>query len=92
MEFGGFMIARKQRLKIKKSEFPDNEGTHILILETSTEHGWGYRRIFKGTYQSCLDKRKEMEENNESKSKNTRIFRKKQNNNNIRKCTKTRNN
>lgn len=68
---------RKQRLKIEKSEFPDNEGTHLLVLETSSEHGWGYRRLFKGTYQACLKKKKEMEENNESESKNTRISGKK---------------
>lgn len=52
---------KKIRFKVEKSEFPDREGTHLLIVQTASEYGWGYRRLFKGTKQECLEKKKEME-------------------------------
>lgn len=55
---------RRVRFKVEKSDLPDETGTHILVMETATEHGWGYRRIFKGSKEECLKKKKEMEEAN----------------------------
>lgn len=53
---------RKCKLRIEKSGFPEKEKDHILILESMTNHGWNYKRIFKGTKEECLEKKKEMEE------------------------------
>lgn len=72
----GKELDRKIKLKIEKSEFPDEEGTHLLVQYTATEHGYGYRRLFKGTYKECIDKKKELEDSkNGAKRKNTRILR-----------------
>lgn len=85
-------IKRKVNLRVEKSLYPEGENTHILVLESSTEHGWNFEGIFKGTKKECIEKKKELEENNEPKRKNFRIFRKKSNNNNTRKCNATGNN
>lgn len=60
-------LNRKIKLKIEKSEFPDEEGTHLVVQYTATEHGYGYRRLFKGTYKECMEKKKELEDKDDSK-------------------------
>ena len=52
---------KKLRFKVQKSLEPDEEGTHIVVSETESEHGYGYRRLFKGKYQECIEKKREME-------------------------------
>ncbi len=71
-------LDRTIKLKIEKSDFPDAEGTHLLVQYTSTEHGWGYRRLFKGTHKECMEKKNEMEDlKNGAKRKNPGVSRKK---------------
>ena len=85
-------MERNVRLKVEKSEFPDEEGTHLVVMYSFTEHGLATKRLFKGSQKECLEKKKELEGNNEPKRKNSRIFRKKSNNNNTRKCNAIGNN
>lgn len=70
-------MERNVRLKVEKSEFPDEEGTHLVVMYSYTEHGLATKRLFKGSHSECLEKKKELEGNNEPKRKNSRIFRKK---------------
>lgn len=78
-------MERNVRLKVEKSQFPDEDGTHLVVMYSYTEHGLATRRLFKGSHSECLEKKKELEGDNEPKRKNSRIFRKKSNNNNTRK-------
>ena len=52
-----------QKLKIEKSHYPDDEGTHLVILYSATKYGQGFRRLFKGTYRECQKYKKELEAN-----------------------------
>lgn len=58
---------RNVKLKVEKSEFPDEEGTHLVVMYSFTPHGLGSKRLFKGSKEACLKKVKELEENRESK-------------------------
>lgn len=42
--------------KIEKSAFPEENKTHIIVVNTVTPHGRGFARIFKGTYKECREK------------------------------------
>lgn len=57
------------KYKIERSEFPEGDKTHLIIRYSSTPHGYGYGRVFKGSYKDCkieLDKlNKRLEERNE---------------------------
>lgn len=70
-------IKREASLTIEKSKYPEEENTHILVLESSTEHGWNYEGIFKGTRKECMEKKKELEEKYEPKGTFASLFRKK---------------
>lgn len=56
--------------KIERSEFPEGDKTHLIIMHSASEgQGFGgfcYKRIFKGSYKECkveLDRlNKELEE------------------------------
>ncbi len=58
---------RKVKFRIEKSLYPEETNTHILVMESSTEHGWNFEGIFKGTKQECIEKKKEMGNKNEPK-------------------------
>lgn len=60
-------MERKVKLKVEESLYPEKENTHILVLESSTEHGWNFQGLFKGTRKECLEKKKELEKEYESK-------------------------
>ena len=47
----------KSKYVIERSKEPDQEGTHILWYESETEHGCSFKRVFKGTYQQCLEEK-----------------------------------
>jgi len=70
-------MERKIKFRVEPSKYPEGENTHILVLESSTEHGWNFEGIFKGTKKECVDKKKELEGNNGTKRKTIRIPRKK---------------
>lgn len=70
-------LERKVKLKVEKSNYPEGENKYILVLESSTEHGWNFEGIFKGTRKECLAKKNELEEKNGTKRKTIRIPRKK---------------
>lgn len=74
---------RTVKYKIEKSDFPEGEKTHLVVRYSATPHGYGYGRVFKGTYQECknqleiLNKRLTEEKENGAKGTNTEIFRRK---------------
>jgi len=59
-----FRLKRILKYKIVQSNEPDDEGTHIILMESHTKHGYNSGRIFKGTKQECVEKKKELEEEN----------------------------
>ena len=56
---------RKIRLvdkyKIEKSNEPNDEGTHIIVHETESLSGFNFQKVFKGSYQECCSKKKQLE-------------------------------
>lgn len=56
------------RLVIRQSKEPEDNKTHILWHDSKTLKGYGSRRLFKGTYQECLEE-KERRTPNVPKSK-----------------------
>lgn len=52
-----------KKLKVEKSAFPDEEGTHLVVLYSNTKYGRGFRRLFKGSYKDCQKFKKELESN-----------------------------
>lgn len=62
---------KKWKYKIKKSEFPDADGTHLVVMYGFNEYGSFSQRIFKGSYEECLEKKKELEGENEPEAKDS---------------------
>lgn len=60
-------MERNVRLKVEKSEFPDEEGTHLVVMYSYTEHGLATKRLFKGSQKECMEKKNELEGSNEPK-------------------------
>lgn len=62
-------MERVKSYKIEKSAFPEENKTHIIVMTSVTPHGYGYGRVFKGTYKECqeqlekLNKKLEEEKN-----------------------------
>ena len=62
-------MEREKSYKIEKSAFPEENKTHIIVMTSTTPHGYGYGRVFKGTYKECqeqlekLNKKLEEEKN-----------------------------
>ena len=52
---------RTKKYIVEKSNYPDDTGTHILIMHSSTEYGENYQRIFKGTRKECLVKKEKLQ-------------------------------
>lgn len=52
-----------KKLKVEKSQFPDEEGTHLVVLYSNTKYGRGFKRLFKGSYKECQEYKKELESN-----------------------------
>ena len=50
-----------KKLKVEKSQFPDEEGTHLVVLYSNTKYGRGFKRLFKGSYKECQEYKKELE-------------------------------
>ena len=42
-----------KKLIIKKSLFPEDNKTHIVVAQVQTKHGCCEGRVFKGTYNEC---------------------------------------
>lgn len=50
---------RRVKYYVEPSQYPDKEGDYILFMESETEHGYNYQRVFKGTEKKCnREKRK----------------------------------
>ena len=58
-----------KKLKVEKSAFPDEEGTHLVVLYSTTKYGRGFRRLFKGSYKDCKKFKKELESNEGDKER-----------------------
>lgn len=52
-----------KKLKVEKSMYPDDEGTHLVVLYSNTKYGRGFKRLFKGTFKECQKYKKELEAN-----------------------------
>ena len=52
-----------KKLKVEKSLYPDEEGTHLVVLYSNTKYGRGFKRLFKGSFRECQDYKKELESN-----------------------------
>lgn len=53
----------KSVYRVRKSLEPNDEGNYILWYESETEHGCGFKQVFKGSFQECLIKKEDMEKN-----------------------------
>lgn len=51
-----------KKYKVEKSMFPENEKTHLVVLYSMSEYGRNIQRVFKGRYQECVNRKKELEE------------------------------
>ena len=54
-------IECKRKLKVEKSLYPDDTGTHILFLYSESECGSNIKRIYKGTRRKCLEEKRRLE-------------------------------
>ena len=52
-----------KKLKVEKSMYPDEEGTHLVVLYSNTKYGRGFKRLFKGSFKECQEDEKELESN-----------------------------
>lgn len=52
-----------KKLKVEKSMYPDDEGTHLVVLYSNTKYGRGFKRLFKGSFKDCQKYKKELEAN-----------------------------
>lgn len=56
---------KMKKYKIEKSIFPEGKNTHLVVMYSTSEHGYNYQRVFKGSREECKIKKEELE--NESK-------------------------
>ena len=86
---------RIKKYIVEKSNYPDQTGTHLLIMHSSTKYGENYQRIYKGSYKECLAKKAKLERlekkngKRNARNKITRISKREQNNYTTRRNTKT---
>lgn len=52
-----------KKLKVEKSMYPDDQGTHLVVLYSNTKYGRGFKRLFKGSFKECQKYKKELESN-----------------------------
>lgn len=51
---------RKVNLRVEESKYPDEDGKYILVLESETERGCNYERIFKGNKRECYREKRRL--------------------------------
>ena len=56
-----------KKLKVERSMYPDDQGTHLVVLYQNTKYGRGFRRLFKGSYKECQEYKKDLESNERGK-------------------------
>lgn len=56
------MLKRRKTFVVEKSKYPEDKKTHLVIMKSFTEHGLNEQRIFKGTYQECVNEKKRIED------------------------------
>lgn len=49
------------KYKVERSKFPERNKTHLVFRYSVSSHGYNIKRVFKGTYKECIDKKKELE-------------------------------
>lgn len=57
-----------KKLKVEKSKYPDDEGTHLVVMYSHTKYGMGFQRLFKGSRKECLAYKEELEKNERGKA------------------------
>lgn len=71
---------RIKKYTVEKSNYPDETGTHLLIMHSSTEYGENYQRVYKGTRKECLMRKAKLERlekkngKRNTRNKTTRVF------------------
>lgn len=50
-----------KKLKVERSLYPSETGTHILFLYSETERGLNIKRIFKGSRRKCIEEKRRLE-------------------------------
>lgn len=67
-------MLKKKKLRIEESKYPTDEITHVLWYESESLGGSGYRGVCHGTYQQCLDKKKELEKKTKSRKRGIKAW------------------
>ena len=62
---------RTKKYKVEKSEFPEDNKTHLVVMYSNTMYGVNYQRVFKGTYKECVAKKEELTAEEKNKMKET---------------------
>lgn len=70
----------KSRYVVQPSRYPNDDGTHIVLYESETLNGVGYKRVFKGSYKECQNFKKERENVLKSERTGFKLFRRTRNN------------
>lgn len=70
----------KSKYIISKSNYPNDDGTHVVFYESETLNGVGYKRVFKGSYKECQNFKKERENVLKSEKPSFKLFRRTRNN------------
>lgn len=55
-------LSKEQSYKVKKSNEPDEKGDYIVYYESISNHGYGWGKVFKGSYRECQEMAKELNE------------------------------
>ena len=49
------------KYKVERSKYPEGNKNHLVFRYSVSSHGYNIKRVFKGTYKECIDKKKELE-------------------------------
>lgn len=55
------------KYKVERSNYPEDNKTHLVVRYSVSSHGYNIQRVFKGTYKECVNKKKELEMNKNGK-------------------------
>ena len=49
------LLKKEQQYFVRKSTEPDEQGDYIVVYESKSKHGYGYGKIYKGSYKDCKE-------------------------------------
>ena len=50
----------KKEFVIEKSKYPEDNAKYVLYYHIESKYGSNWRRVFKGNYKECINRRKEL--------------------------------